>query len=386
MKICAIICEFNPFHNGHAYLIERARADSGCDFLLCVMSGSFTQRGDVAILNKFDRARHAVSSGADCVIELPAPLAVAPAEIFARGAVKLLSSLPQADCLAFGCETPVDFLEVARTLNDESDAFSAALNENLNMGESYVRSFSRAYASCGGSDKLLNSPNNILAVEYAKAVISCGKSIRLLPVKRIGSGYNDGKLAENFSSASAIRKNFGDERIMGNLPSYVLGDLKRTDISGGENAWKKIARYALTVADTAKLRRAYGCSEGLENRLKTLQNLPYDSIVAEATGKRYSSSRIRRILASNALNLSAKKTDEYLKSAGYIKPLAVSKERADEIMSFLSLSSYPVVITGRDVNELDPLSRELFESSAAADGVRDAAFGESTYNYTLKKI
>ncbi|MGN0814255.1 MAG: nucleotidyltransferase family protein [Candidatus Coproplasma sp.] len=386
MKICAIICEFNPFHNGHAYLLDRARAESGCDFLLCVMSGSFTQRGEIAILNKFERAAHAVKSGADCVIELPAPFAVAPAEIFARGAVKLISSLPQADCIAFGCETPIDFFTVARTLIDESECFFSALAQNLDRGESFIKSFANAYSVCGGDGELLSSPNNILAVEYAKALLLSGKNIRLLPVKRRGSGYNDGKLADNFSSASAIRSNLDDPKIGANLPDYVLKDLNNCDFISGENAWKKIARYALTCADADKLRSVYGCSEGLENRLKGLQNLPYDKIISQATGKRYSSSRIRRILAANALNFSAEKTNGYLESAGYIKPLAVAKERADEVMSCLALSSFPVVVTGRDLNALDSPSRELFESSATADGVRDAAFDQSTYNFTLLKV
>lgn len=386
MKICAIICEFNPLHNGHKYLIERAREESGCDLIACVMSGSFTQRGEAAILNKFDRARHAVLSGADCVIELPACFAVAPAEIFAKGAVKIISSLPQIDCIAFGCETPVDYLEIAKTLLNESDKFCDELAKNLDGGESYTRSYSRAFEACGGNGELLFLPNNILATEYAKAVILSGKNVDLLPVKRVGSGYNDGKLLKNFSSASAIRSNLRNARVESNVPDYVLKDLKGCDFCDGESSWKKIARYALICASHEKLRSVYGCTEGLENKLKALQHLDFDQIVAQATGKRYSSSRIRRILAANALNLSADRTKAYLDGAGYIKPLAVARARADEIMSCLSLSSYPLVITGKDLNVLDPLSREQFESSTFADGVRDAAFGENTYNYTLLKV
>lgn len=384
MKICAIICEFNPFHNGHAYLLDRVKADSGCDLILCVMSGSFTQRGEPAVMDKFTRAKHAVMCGADCVIELPAPFAVAPAEIFARGAVKLISSLPQVDCIAFGCETPTDFLSVGRMLLNESGKFSAAIAENLNDGESYMRSFARAYAACGGDKELLSTPNNLLAAEYAKSVLTSGKDIRLMPVKRAGRGYNDTSLSNAFSSASAIRNHVGDGRLKDNLPPCVLKDFK--DFSDGESGWKKIARYALISADEKKLRAVYGCTEGLENRLKALQNLPYDHIVAEATGRRYSSSRIKRILAANALNFSAEKTSEYLKSAGYIKPLAVAEKRADSILSALSLSDYPVVVSGRDYNLLEPVSRELFESSTFADSVRDAAFGENTYNFTLVKV
>ena len=105
MKICAVICEFNPFHNGHKYLIEKAKRQSDCDAVLCIMSGNFTQRGEVCIFDKYTRARHAIAGGADCVIQLPAPFAVAPAEIFAKGAIKILSSIPDVTEIAFGCES-----------------------------------------------------------------------------------------------------------------------------------------------------------------------------------------------------------------------------------------------------------------------------------------
>ena len=100
MKILAIICEFNPFHNGHRYLLEKAKKLSGADAVLCIMSGNFTQRGEICVLDKYTRAKHAILGGADCVIQLPAPFAVAPAEIFAKGAIKILSSIPEVAFLA----------------------------------------------------------------------------------------------------------------------------------------------------------------------------------------------------------------------------------------------------------------------------------------------
>ena len=137
MDICAIICELNPLHNGHAYLIESARRLTGCDAVLLIMSGSFTQRGEMCILDKYVRARHAILSGADAVIELPAPFAVAPAEIFARGAVKILSSIPDVKSLCFGCEEVADFGAVAKYLSDEDGAFRERLSSLLENGEGY---------------------------------------------------------------------------------------------------------------------------------------------------------------------------------------------------------------------------------------------------------
>ena len=104
MRICGIICEYNPFHNGHAYLLNEARKQSGCDAVVCIMSGCFTQRGEMAVLDKYTRAAHAVLAGADAVVELPVPFACAPAELFAKGAIKLLASLPDFCVLAFGSD------------------------------------------------------------------------------------------------------------------------------------------------------------------------------------------------------------------------------------------------------------------------------------------
>lgn len=383
MKICTIICEFNPFHNGHKYLIDKAKELSGCDLTLCIMSGSFTQRGDIAVLDKFTRARHAVLSGADCVIELPAPFAVAPAEIFAKGAIKILGSIPDVTAIAFGCETPTDFLQVADNLKQNEAKFDTSLKRNLAAGESYAKSYALAYAECGGDGDIF-TPNNILAIEYAKAVLASKNNIQLIPVKRIGGGYNDNRLKDNFSSASAIRANLNDNLIKNNVPTYVFADLQSTmrDIT----RWQNIIRYSLLTASTDKLRDIYGCSEGLENKLKSLANLSVEEIIESATGKRYPSSRIRRILAANALNLSKSKTDTYLLNSGYIKPLAVNANNADKILAALAKSKFPVVIKQRELNGLDELSREMFESSSLADGVWQLAHNKNFYDFTLSIV
>ena len=150
MKICAIICEFNPFHNGHKYILDKARELSGCDALICIMSGSFTQRGNICVIDKFLRAKHAVVCGADCILELPTAFSVAPAEIFAKGAVKILSSVPEIDTLAFGCESgsEADFLSAAKILSDESGNFKEALKKSLDTGESYAKKLRLCVRSC----------------------------------------------------------------------------------------------------------------------------------------------------------------------------------------------------------------------------------------------
>ena len=344
MKICAIICEFNPFHNGHKYLLEQAKKASGCDALLCIMSGSFTQRGEMCILDKFTRAKHAVLGGADCVIQLPATFAVAPAEIFAKGAIKILSSVPEVSHLAFGCESGQceDFLNAAKLLLNESKKFKDVLSEKLEGGESYIKSYAAAFKSCGGNGELLSKPNNVLALEYTKALMRINSDISILPIKRIGGGYSDGELKEDFSSATAIRQNLADLKVKNNLPDFVYDDLQ----NAATGNYDSMLRYCLFKTGTDKLKRIYGCGEGLENRLKSLDGNPVQEIINAATSKRYSSSRIKRILCANALELYRDESERFLNSELYIKVLAIKKDKADRMLAALAKSDYPLITDG----------------------------------------
>lgn len=333
MKICAIICEFNPFHNGHRYLIEQAKSLTACDAALCVMSGSFTQRGEICRTDKFLRAKHAILSGADIVLELPAPFAVAPAEIFAGGAVNIIAAIPEVKYLAFGCEggAAADFVAAAEILRNESEQFKAALNAGLDGGESYIRSLSAAFESCGGRKDLLASPNNILGVEYAKAALKCGADITPVPVKRVGAGYNDCSLAGGFSSANAIRANAADPAVKGCMPECSYVDF----INSNDNAARfgQMAVDRLFTCDKENLKLIYGCTEGLENRLKNLAfGHSFEEICSLAATKRYSKARIRRILTANLLGLYADDTEKFLRGGVSANVLAVKKERADELL------------------------------------------------------
>ncbi len=361
MKICAIICEFNPFHNGHKYILEKARKLSGCDKLLCIMSGSFTQRGDIAVLGKYTRARHAVLGGADCVIELPVSFSVAPAEIFAKGAIKILSCIPDVKYLAFGCEDgdKTQYLQAAEILLNESEDFKAELNKNLADKFSYIKSYCAAFKSVGGKGELLEKPNNILGLEYAKAVLKADSDIEILPIKRVGADFNDGKLQENYSSASAIRRNLTSPLIKTNVPDFVYADLTG---AASDEKFKWQARYDLVKADTEDLKGIFGCSEGLENRLiGVAKNFDYDGILKECTSKRYSQSRIKRIMCANLLGLYGGDCKSFLNSSLYIKPLAVKKEGADETLSALAKSAFPVITRGRDFERLSPEAKKCFE-------------------------
>lgn len=381
-SFCAIISEFNPFHNGHRYLLEKARALSGADFIACVMSGDFTQRGDIAVLNKYARARHAISGGADCVLALPVSFSVAPAEIFARGAVKIFSAIPSVKTLAFGCESgnKDNFLNAAKILSDESPRFKDVFAASSAAGESYIKSLERAFEADGGEKGFISSPNNILGVEYAKS-LKFNKNIDILPIKRIGAGYSDKALGANFSSAAAIRRNINDPLVKYNVPDFVYDDLKYA--FKDENKFENALKLILTRTDEKTLKRIFGCGEGLENRLKAKEGEPFLKIIEECTGKRYPAARIKRILTANFLKLFSDECKSFLNSPLYLKPLAVKKEKKDEIFAYLSRSDYPLILSGSDATKLEGQAKLCKELDDFASRQWQAVTGE---NYTEKLL
>ncbi len=382
MKICAIICEFNPFHNGHRYLLERARELSMCNKVLCIMSGNFTQRGTAAVLGKFTRARHAVLGGADCVLELPVPFAVSPAEIFARGAAKIVCSIPEVASIAFGCECgDAAMIErAADILNEESDKFKLFLSEKLKSGESYQRSLSYAFTCCGGDERLLDFPNNVLAIEYVKALKRLSFKGEFIAIKRVGSEHGSQTLTNCYASSTAIRRNI-DGDIGGFVPEFVKTDLSRArDLSDTQH---EAERLCLLRDNKSELSRVYGVSEGLENCLNELAERPYGEIIKNATGRRYSSSRIERALAANLLKLYRGDCETYFESDLYLKPLAV---KGEEILSVLGNAAYPLVIRGRDREKLCANAYRCIESEIFADSVYRFIGGEKQEYFSLIKL
>ncbi|MGN0808194.1 MAG: nucleotidyltransferase family protein [Candidatus Coproplasma sp.] len=332
MKICAIICEFNPFHNGHVRIIDRARELSGCDFVVCVMSGQFTQRGDMCRVDKFLRAKHAIKAGADAVVELPAPFAVAPAEIFAKGAVKIISSFDGELCLCFGSEsgTSEDFLKAASLALNESKEFKALIAKGLDDGMSYIKSYSSAFAACGGDGTIIGTPNNVLGVEYCKAALRTDKPIKIFTAQR--------ECGDVYAPAHTIRDLSKDgESVNGFMPDYSYADF-----NGAKDCtvrFEQACADAIFTGEKESIKRIYGCKEGLENRLKKLAEEfsgDYKKILENATSKRYSSARIRRIMTANLLRLYADETEIFLNSDISLKVLAVKSKVKKELLPLLT--------------------------------------------------
>ena len=271
MKICAIICEYNPFHNGHLYHLGAAKQATGADFVVCIMSGNFVQRGEAAAMGKYARARHAVLAGADAVIELPVVFSTSSAEFFAQGAVKLSAAIPEVEALCFGAENgnEKDFFRAAELLESEPAKVSDDIRRRMKEGESYIKARAGAWAEATGLEpadsrertfplSLLTAPNNILGVEYARAIRSRQKTIRLFPIRRIGSGYSDETLRADYPSATALRAALErGEKLSDGVPEYVRGDLPLTL----ENDLEALEKLALLQRSAEDIKSVLDCTE-----------------------------------------------------------------------------------------------------------------------------
>lgn len=387
MKFCAVICEYNPFHSGHRYQFEQIRR-AGYEHILCLMSGNFTQRGEAAIFHKYTRARHAILSGADVVLELPAAFACSPAELFAGGAVHILSALPNVEALAFGCESGSreDFLEIAAALQTEDKPFKAALKEKMKDGTSYIRARNAALLETHPDidGKLLSAPNNILGTEYCRALLSCGSTIIPLPIPRVGSGYADSTLYREFSSATAIRSAMKREDkstrklLKSNLPAHVLQDA----LSFQEIPYAEAAVCALLRAEKEEIAKVPDCSEGLENRLLSMaKSSPrYEELIGKVVTKRYTAARLRRILLQNFLGIRLKEVREFLTAPLYAKVLAVKADGAEEILSSLA-GELALLARKSDALPLKKEALDCFRLDVRANDLYNALSGTNMSEY-----
>ena len=370
MKICAIICEYNPFHNGHLRQLNAAREQSQSDAVLCIMSGNFVQRGQAAIINKHIRAKHAVQAGADAVIELPTPFATSNAEIFAKGAIHILSSIPSIKTLCFGAENAdkLAFISAARYLREEPQEISEKIKQEIKSGVSYAKARANAYAGFIPFD-LLSAPNNILGLEYTKAILSSNTNIDILPIQRTGAGYLDEELQENYSSASAIRAAIQQgATISGNLPDFVKKDLP----SQIDDKLETLEKYAIFERTAQEIASTLDCTEGLENALKRAAE-SNENVVLGLTSARYTSSRIRRILLQNLLKIDETLIRESLHTPLYLRVLAIKKERND-LLSALSESNFPLLARAHDDSKLNETAKRCFERDLFAERVHNLLY------------
>lgn len=356
MKICAVICEYNPFHNGHKYLLDQIRSSGRFDKILCIMSGCFTQRGEIAVMDPYTRAIHAVKGGADAVIELPTVFATATAEQFSEGALSILSKIPEVSALAFGTEngTIESLTDTAKMLLNESEEVSQSLKDFLKEGYGFAKARELAYDKNGYDTTLLKNANDILAVEYTKAILKHQYPIGLFPVRRIGQSYSDQTKTESYASATSIRANAEDDAYLkSNVPSYVYDDLTHNT----KNDFETAILTALNLSTEDELREIHGVLEGLEKALKK-DYISYNELIDSVSGKRYPKARIRRIVLHNLLSIKADTISLALNNPLYISPLHVED---DMLKTVLGNATIPMITKGRDILSLSNVAKMIFE-------------------------
>ena len=318
-----IIAEFNPLHSGHRHLIECARgiADANNGEVVCVMSEFFTQRGEVAIVDGYTRAKEAVRYGCDLVIALPYLGSVAYGDDFAKKSIEILSGAGITH-LIFGTENAdVDIFEeiYAKQQNTSQEEYKKLIKNGFN----YAKINSLLY----GLEK--NSPNFSLAYSYYKAIQDMGLDIQMIPIKREGQGLNSFDIIEQkHLSATAIRKNLKDERIGKYLSKEMLSVLKKDKIASEEKLFPYLKYKILSLGKTG-IEKIYDVNEGLENRIyeEVLKAKCYSGLVDLIATKRYSNKKIQRVLLHILTNTTKEDYERYFATNQY-RVLAVKKDKA----------------------------------------------------------
>ncbi len=314
MKIAGIICEYNPFHTGHKYQIDALKRDF--DAVVCVMSGSFVQRGEVAIFDKWTRAKAALTGGADLVLELPVKSVLSSAEGFAMGGVSLLNSLGIVDAISFGSECgDIDMLKkYAGIIINEPPEVSEKIKQLNKEGISFAKARADAYKGIL-DEEILSSPNNILAIEYIKALMQIKSSIDPITHKREGAGYNDKASKDGFASATMLRERIKANDDVAEFLPFDFSSCVRYDT----DKLTDIFKYKLITEGTDAFSGISDIEPGLDNRfLKALDKNSLTDIIDSVKTKRYARTRISRIAMRVLLGLcDSHYSPEYVRILGF---------------------------------------------------------------------
>ncbi|MEJ6952155.1 nucleotidyltransferase [Natronospora cellulosivora (SeqCode)] len=396
MNILGIITEYNPFHYGHLYHLQKAKEISNSDTIICIMNGNFVQRGKLALLDKWSRTKMALANGVDMVIELPLIYGIRSAEYFAEGSIKILNDTGIVNKLVFGSETgninPLK--EASKLLKTEDAYFQQRLQKYLSTGKSFPHARAMALKDylnylpydkkliIQELEKTLNEPNNILGIEYLKALDKYNSKIEAYTIKREGSGYHEQELQE-ISSATAIRKKIyenGFSSIKNYLPeeSYqiIAEDFQNKKLAINKEYFSMMLLANLRQRNSDNLREFAEIENGLENRIvdQVHKSASLQDLIDKIKTKAFTRTRIQRNLLHIFFNI--KEVDfKELDSHGpqYIRVLGIKKTRKDLLSKISKKSQIPVVINPSQYmkevspNNKDPLIKSLSYDIIASD-------------------
>lgn len=336
--VLGIITEYNPFHNGHVLHLNESKKLTNADFTIAIMSGNFVQRGETSIFDKWAKTEMALKQGIDLVIELPTIYAISSAENFAQGAVKILSTLGIIDYLSFGSEIGEikAMNDVAEILYKEPKEFSDLIRNQLRSGLSYPKAREIAMSLYFGNSpkytEVLQNPNNILGVEYLKALKKYRSPIKALTIKRNYSDYNSNTVKKGIASATAIRTMINNNKNVHSVVPFESYEIIEKLLESGEyvpsiQVFEKEIIYILRKMTMTEIAALPDVTEGLENKIKVAANSSntLEELISKIKSKRFTQSRIQRILLYALIGITNKDMEMSRKTVPYIRVLGFNK-------------------------------------------------------------
>ena len=403
--ILGIVSEYNPFHNGHLHHLEVSKQLTKSAFTVAVMSGNFVQRGNTSLVDKWVKTEMALKNGIDLVIELPTVYAISSAENFADGAIKILNSLGVVDYVSFGSEIgEINSLnEVANILYKEPKEFSNLISAQLKSGISYPKAREIALTQYFGTSKkyseILNNPNNILGVEYLKSIKKHRSHIKPITIKRDYSDYNSTKEKNGIASATAIRTMIQNNKNVHYVVPYETYELLDECIGSGKvipdlKVFEKEIIYILRKMNLSEIALLPDVSEGLENKIKIAANNfnTLEELISNIKSKRYTQSRIQRILLYALLNITQKDMNSSKRVTPYIRVLGFNKH-GKRIISAIAAANprLTIIVSVKKFmeNSINPSLRNMISKDIFASNVYTLGFKENTLaklDYTHKVV
>lgn len=386
MLVYGVVAEFNPFHNGHKFLVDSVKKDG--DYVTAVMSESFVQRGEGAIMRASPRVKAALLSGVDIVLSLPVTYSVASAEKFAFGGVYILNSTGVAEGIAFGAETDekLKLYECAEALLNPD--FNNLLTDELKSGVSFPKAREQALkAFCGEKvSRIISTPNNILAVEYIKALKKLGSPLEVICVKRKGALHDEITSTDTFKSASQIREELLKENRLSSVPEKASeiyleeiknkkapADFRKSEIAILSALRTKTADDFLLLPDV---------SEGLNNRLyeSVCSSVSLSEVLEKCKTKRYTYSRLKRIVLCSYLGITKELADM---PVPYIRVLGFNADGEKLLHDMKKKSSLPVVTNYSDIKKLGKNATDFFRLESRAKDLFSLTLPEADICNTL---
>lgn len=398
MKTIGIVCELNPLHSGHKYLLDMARKRFNADYIILVMSGDYTQRGVPSIVSKEVRTKMALMAGADAVFELPVQYATASAEYFASGAISLLNSLGCVDHILFGTENGdiEEIQKIASILNDEPDEYKKELQKGLKKGLNFASARDAALKkliTIGNSTTLIGS-NNILGIEYCRALMESKSRITPLTIKREGSDYNSDELTGTYASASAIRKlletTYPDDTYRSILKNYIPEDVLTLLLS--QKAYNRLDNYSDYLHYKLLSERSEGFTSYADIHRdlsdKIIKFLPKYTTISEFTdllkSKDLTYTRIQRSLLHILLGIKQETLDS-LKQDNYpvyLRLLGFRKESSPLLAVIRESSSTPVISRMSDAFKIEnEQQKRLLDQDVLASDIYHLIIPDSKNEY-----